>query len=178
MRSHKEQGYSESQKPFKGFCFLHFKQVKTLSYRLSVSRKPFLSQPVLVQQETRWTPEITIPWEPVLPLLYVGTLLCALPRSPVLSLLHTNHPRDRVVSQDGSGLEPRTRQDIPAGHSKEDPSITLDPASPQLRFRLLSLPVCRGPDGKRCSILPTSPDPWVEEGPEFFSKSISEGEDM
>lgn len=116
--------YSESQKPFKGFCFLHFKQVKTLSYRLSVSRKPFLSQPVLVQQETHWTPEITIPWEPVLRLLYVGTLLCALPRSPVRSLLlHTNHPRDQVVSQDGAGLEPRTRQDIPAGHSKEDPSL-------------------------------------------------------
>lgn len=56
---------------------------------------------------------------------------------------------------------------------------TLDPASPQLFPRpYLSLPICWGPDGKWCSILPTSPDAWVEEGPEFLSKSISEGVDM
>lgn len=39
-RSHKEQGDSESQKPSKGFCFLHFKQIKTLSIQ-TVSGKAF-----------------------------------------------------------------------------------------------------------------------------------------
>lgn len=57
--------------------------------------------------------------------------------------------------------------------------VALDPASPQLfPHPNLSLPICWGPDGKWCSILPSSPDAWVEEGPKFLSKSISERVDM
>lgn len=118
-----------------------------------------------------------IPWE-LAPHRTVRRHGCALTPDQSYLLFHINHSRNQGVSPRwfSSGTRQTRRR---SSRSQEGRPIALDPASSQVFPRpYLSLPICWGPDGKWCSILPSSPDAWVEEGPQFLSKSISEGVDM
>lgn len=112
------------------------------------------------------------------PTLRGGRHNCAFIPDQSYLLLHINHSRNQGASprQCRTGTRQTQRR---SSRSQEGRPIALDPDSPQLLpHPYLSLPICWGPDGKWCSILPTSPDAWIEEGPKFLSKSISKSVDM
>ena len=75
-------------------------------------------------------------------------------------------------------LRTGTRQTRRHSRSQEGRPAALGPAPFQVFPSRLSLPVRGGPDGKRGGVLPPGPDARVEEGPQFLSKSVSEGVDM